>query len=81
MVHIIPDLKNFYFDLIGMLVEPHKQVEAKNGYIGECQANCKCSNGVTHCENQLLQINQLQCTHQEQFNKKFRGTTKKFVVL
>ena len=54
-----------------MLVEPHKQDEANNGYIGECQANCKRPNGVKHCEIRLLQINQLQCTHQEQFTEHF----------
>ena len=37
------DLQIFRFDLIGML-EPHEQVEADDGYIGECPANCKCPN-------------------------------------
>ena len=63
------DLQIFRFDLIGML-EPHEQVEADDGYIGECPANCKCPNGTTRRENRL-QINQLQRSRHERFNERF----------
>ena len=63
------DLQIFRFDLLGML-EPHERVEADDGYIGECPANCKCPNGTTRRENRL-RINQLQRSRHERFNERF----------